>query len=98
MRKYIFENVLDHGVYVLNDGTGSVETVLEFYGTPNPQKGDKILIHESLLDNNSKLYTEPYAFELDDESKLKIIKERDDKDYIALKINDKNYVLKRIYG
>lgn len=93
-----FKEVLEFNTYILNCGEKTFELMLELYGVDKPQLGDNIIIHEELLDVNSKYYTQPYAFEVKNSLDLKKVKEENNKEFIILQINNKNYVLKRIYG
>ena len=92
-----FEKVLKFNSYILKSKNQELELTLEFFGVNKPIVGDKLLIHSDLLDKTSKIYSQPYAFELVDEDP-KLIKQKNDREFIVLRVNKKNCVLKRIYG
>ena len=94
----VFEKILNYNTYILKTENQEHELVFEFYGINKPKVGDKILIHEDLLNKTLDIYTQPYAFELQKGIKASIFKEKNDADYITLKLTGKNYVLKRVYG
>lgn len=69
---------------------------LEFYGVDKPSINSYLFLNNKLLDRNSSEFTQPYSFEL---SNKKVTKEDFvNPDFAVLKINKKNYILKRIYG
>jgi len=94
----IIDEVLQYNTYILMTKSGRSELILEFLGIDKPKSGDKLLIHESLLDKKSKLFTQPYAFESVDATNLSKIKKENDAEYIILHTNNKNVLLRRIYG
>ena len=96
MKSYIFKQILKNS-YILSDGKNDVEVMLEFYPEIEISIGDKILMHEQLLDRTSKFYTQPYAFELTNFPN-ELVKEQNDSEYIVISTNDKLVTLKRIYG
>ena len=100
MVKLTFEKVEDNNFYVLKDENGNMhELVLEFYGlSVLLSNGDKILMHEALLNRNSPKYTQPYAFELDFKTASEAVLKDELEDNIILRVSGKNFVLKRIYG
>ena len=63
-----------------------------------PKVGDKILIHEKLLDKKSNVYTQPYAFEKQEHLDPNYVRELNDTEFIVVGNNDKHYAFKRIYG
>lgn len=82
--------------YILKDKKEGKEysIIMEFYGIDKPKVNDIIALSDRLVDPNDKWYSQPYAFELlnDTETNLKQI------DVIGLISKDKKYILKRIYG
>lgn len=82
--------------YILEDKKEGKEysIIMEFYGIDKPKVNDIIALSDRLVDPNNKWYSQPYAFELlnDTETNLKQI------DVIGLISKDKKYILKRIYG
>ena len=92
------KEVNQYGKYVLVGENISINLVLEFYNTKKPKVGDKILIHEKLLNKNSSLFTQPYSFEINQEYKPEEIKNMDDMEYAVLKSGGKYVSLKRVYG
>lgn len=94
----IFEKELEFNAYILKSDNKKYELCFEFYGVKKPKVGDKILINEKLLNINSPMFSQPYAFELDNETKAQDVKLENLTEYIVLNINKKNYVLKRVYG
>ena len=94
----VIETVLANNVYILDNKGNKINISLELYGIKKPQKGDKLLIHEVLLDKNSNSYTQPYTFALDSEIDPRDVKENDDKEFALIKLGEIIYSLKRIYG
>ena len=94
---FVFENVLDNNAYVISREKEKHEVVFEFVGIDAPKKGDKIIIHQDLLNKYSASYTQPYAFELA-EVNPKVVTEGNDREYIIISTDNKIYTLKRIYG
>ena len=94
----VFEKVLKFNGYLLSFENQKEEYTFEFYGIEKPKVGDKILIHKNLLDKTANSFTQPYAFELNKNVEPKKVNEKDDPEFIVLRLNNKNYVLKRIYG
>ena len=92
------KEILENNVYVLNFNGKMSKLVLEFYGINKPKVGDKLAIHENLLDKNSSEYTQPYSFMFVREIISKNIKELEDKNFILAKIENKVCLLKRVYG
>lgn len=90
--------VLPYNTYVLKSKNNTYHQMLEFYEIDNPKVGDKIVLHEELLNVKSDVYTQPYAFLFDKDLKIEKIRESDFIDYAILKINDKDSLLKRVYG
>ena len=72
--------------------------IFDFYGVEKPNIGDEILIHETLLDKTSKNYTQPYFFEVIEDFDVKLLEKTEYSSYIALRIKNKIYTLKRVYG
>ena len=76
MIKCIVDGVQEFNTYVLKTDKQKFNVMFEFYGIEKLKKGDSMLLNESLLDKNSKLYTQPFAFEKVEGLNLKnIIKE-----------------------
>ena len=96
MKSYIFKQILENS-YILSDGKNEIELMLEFYPQIQISIGDKILMHEKLLDRNSKYYTQPYAFEITNFPN-ELVKEKNSSEYIVISSNNKMITLKRIYG
>ena len=96
MKSYIFKQILENS-YILSDGKNEIELMLEFYPQIQILIGDKILMHEKLLDRNSKYYTQPYAFEITNFPN-ELVKEKNSSEYIVISSNNKMITLKRIYG
>ena len=95
----LIEKVLEYNVYELKSQNKKQKTVLEFYGlNRRPEVGDKILIHENLLDINWPYYTQPYAFELKLDMTPYHVMALNKEEFIVLGFKGKNYVLKRVYG
>jgi len=92
------EEVLENNRYRLNPYTERYPYMLMFNGIDKPSKGDQILIHESLLDLRSPWFCQPYIFEIVQGEDPKKIKKLNDREYVIVKIENKIYVLKRIYG
>ncbi len=88
--------VNNYNEYILKDINDNKEynLVLEFYGISNPKINDIILISDKLLNPNNKWYSQPYAFELLN-NKDKNVKQYD---LLGIISQDKQYVLKRIFG
>ena len=97
MKSYIFKQILENASYILSDGKKDIEVMLEFYPEIQISIGDKILMHEQLLDKNSKYFTQPYAFEISNFPN-ELVKEQNYSEYIVIFTNDKMITLKRIYG
>lgn len=90
------KEIKEYNEYILQDMTTKQKhsLVLEFYKLNNPKVGDVLLLDESLLNRNSKNFSQPYAFEkLDNEEK-----NISENDLACLVCKDKKYILKRIYG
>ena len=94
----IFEKILDYNTYICKCGDKELEIMIEFIGIDKPNVGDKMLIHEDLLDTKLKHYTQPYTFIYLEDYEPILVQENEDKEYIILRINDENFSLKRIYG
>ncbi|MBR4418408.1 MAG: hypothetical protein IKT33_00190 [Clostridia bacterium] len=90
--------VLEYNNYEIKSGNKSYHVMFEFYNVKKPDVGDRILIHEKLLDINWSGYTQPYAFELDKVLLPKHVMLNDDREYIVLGTGGKNFVMKRVYG
>ncbi len=99
MKTLEFKKVEKFSSYIcaLEDGS-QISLVLEFINIESPKVGDKLLINSALLDKSSKLYSQPYSFTLTNELTAKEIKEQKPLDFAAIKLNNKFYSLKRIYG
>ncbi len=100
MRKLEIKKINKFNSYLFEDAENkcNIELILEFYGLDKPTVGDKLLIHEELLNTKSPEFTQPYAFELDKEINSKQVKDLNMKEFVVLRKNNKNYTLKRIYG
>lgn len=94
----VFKEILNYNTYKLTNKTGETELIFEFYDVQKPNVGDKILIHEDLLNKSSKEFSQPYAFTINKEFSARKINDLNNKEFIVLRLNNKNYVLKRIYG
>ena len=94
----VVEKELEYSCYVLDIGDRKTELALLIYGGEPPKVGDKILIHEDLLNENWKYYTQPYCFEYTVNIAPVEIKERNDREYALIKKDGKIFALKRIYG
>ena len=92
------EKLLENNVYILDMEGDKIKISLELYGIKKPQKGDKLLIHEVLLDKNLGLYTQPYVFALHSGIDAREVKENNDKEFALIKLGETIYTLKRIYG
>lgn len=98
MINLVFEEVKNNNIYILKDENQmTYELMFQFFNIQCPQKGDKILFPKELLKVDSKKYAQPYSYEL--QPKLSQAKLKNNLDeYVVLRIDQKNYVLKRIYG
>ena len=90
--------VLQHGAFELKSDSKEFHVVLEFYGVNTPQVGDKILIHEKLLDQHWEGYKQPYAFQVITDVYPKQVLAENSTEFIVLGTKTDNYTLKRIYG
>lgn len=90
--------VLPYNTFELKSSNKTFRVMLEFYNIGNPKVGDKILIHEKLVDVNWSGYTQPYAFELNQTMLPKQVMLNNDAEFVVLGSGSKNFVLKRIYG
>ncbi len=73
--------------------------MLEFYDVEKPQIGDRLLISKTLLDKNSQLFCQPYAFAAADKSVIDNFAQNYSNDDIVVLSNlNKNIILQRIYG
>lgn len=90
------KEIKEYNEYILQDMTTKKQysLILEFHRLNNPKIGDVLLLDASLLNRNSKNFSQPYAFEkLDNEEK-----NIGENDLACLVCKDKKYILKRIYG
>ena len=97
MKKYKVKNKLEYGVFVLEREGEEFKVMLEFLGVDEPVIGEEIAFSEELLDKTSKYYTQPYAFMYDENILIDEVK-FNKKECLTIFRNDKNLVLKRIYG
>ena len=81
-----------------NSGEVRILKEIPEYLTAPIKVGDKILIHEKLVDVNWSGYTQPYAFELNQTMLPKQVMLNNDVEFVVLGSGNKNFVLKRIYG
>ena len=72
--------------------------MLEFFDVSEPKVGDKILIHERLLNKNSSISTQPYSFKRTFDFEAEEIKYMDNMEYAVLKIGMDYISLKRVYS
>lgn len=77
---------------LLSDDEREIELLIEFYGI-DPGVGDVICFNEELLDRRSEKFCQPYAFQI-----AYVPDYIDDGEYMALRKNGVNYILKRVYG
>lgn len=98
MQTYVIERVLNNNCYILLRLGQRYEVVLEFYDMPNPYVGSKIMLHKNLLNTNWPMYTQPYAFKVDNSILPQKIKQQNSAEYAVILVNGKIYSLKRIYG
>ena len=92
------KKALNYNEYVIVFDGKDYNMVFEILGTDGLQEGDKILLHEKLLDRKWAGYTQPYAFAVAKGSDAELVKMKNDAEFIAIKHKDENIVLKRIYG
>ena len=93
------KEVLKYNEYVVEGKNIKENIVLVIYGLDNRlDVDDSLMMHENLLDKNSRFYTMPISFELTNEKTPAEIKEENNKEYGAIKTNKKTYAIKRIYG
>lgn len=92
------KEVNQYGKYVLVGQNVKTDLIFEFIKINTPKVGDKVLIHEKLLNKNSSFFTQPYSFEINQEYKPEEIKNMDDMEYAVLKSGGKYIPLKRVYG
>ena len=89
----------NNNVYELfSEQCSTISLQIIFVGISKPNVGDKILIHNSLIDRTNENFTQPYVFRLCDEVDIKEIKRRNHPEYIGVKVYEKYYCMKRIYG
>ncbi len=100
MERFVIKEIKEHNVYVLQnaDNLNELELMLEFYGIEPVLVNSQILIHEELLNKNSKNFVQPYAFEFDTSINVDNIMALNDPEFAALSIDNNIYTLKRIYG
>ncbi len=86
----------EYNEYILKDKNNNKEyrLILEFYGINKPNINDIIVISNKLLEPNNKWYSQPYAFELTDDTNINL----KSVNLIGFISKDKKYILKRIYG
>lgn len=73
--------------------------VLEFYDLASPLKvGDKIAMHQELLDEKYSGFSWSYAFGNLENDAGRIVSSREDIDAVAVMQGDKITLLKRLYG
>ena len=99
MKEFKIVELLPYGQYILQDAKGEKQSlIMEFYIDEQPAVGDKLIIHEMLLDRTSPSFCQPYAFgKLEDghgRSKIQL----QESELIALHTKTGDFVLKRIYG
>lgn len=76
----------------LSEDNQNYELMIEFYGI-DADVDDVVLFNEILLDRNSESFCQPYAFELTNSQDY-----IDNGEFMALRKNGINYILKRVYG
>lgn len=80
--------------YTLRSEDDKIESLIfEFYGGITPEIDNILCFNEKLLDRRSESFCQPYAFLLTQQDEY-----IDDGEYLALRQNGQNYILKRVYG
>ena len=69
--------------------------IIELYGIDKPKQGDLVEICEDLLDSSSPNFVQPYAFQKCDKSEFDKL---DEQEKMIVTSQDKQVLLKRIYG
>ena len=92
------KEVKEYGKFSLVGENVNIDLVLEFFDVNKPKVGDKILMHERLLNRNSSIFTQPYSFKRTLDYEAEEIKYMEDMEYAVLKVGKDYISLKRVYG
>ncbi len=87
--RYVFKNLEDES---------KSELIIVLYLVEKLKVGDKLLLHENLLNRKSEEFVETVYFEPTKEFSPKEIRDKNLKEFAVLNRNKKNIALKRIYG
>ena len=92
------KDVLKHKEYRVHTKTTDFMIYLDIYGLNLLNTGDKLMLHEDLLDESNENYTMPLFFEINKEKTAKEIKQENNKEFGVIRTNGKTLAIKRIYG
>ena len=73
----------------------TLSLIMELYGTDKLKQGDLVEICEDLLDSSSPSFVQPYAFQKCDKNEFDKL---DEQEKMIVTSQDKQVLLKRIYG
>jgi len=76
----------------------TIELIFEFFGIEKPENGTYLAISEKLLDRKYEGFSQPYSFEPYMEYVDKEMAPVESEEFIVLHNNNKNIIMKRIYG
>jgi len=94
MKILTISEVLEYSNFILTDGAQQFRFIIDFHNIKPVKVNNKILIHESLLNENNVCF----SFEKTTDYSVEDIKDLELKEYAILKQNKTFVALKRIYG